>query len=110
MAVIYRTGGRVVDSATGQGVEGLRIEAWDKDLLFNDPLGNTVTDGQGCFQISYKESDFKDLFGDKSADLFFRVFKDGVFIKSTEDSILWNVENEKTDILIDVDLKAGMSS
>jgi hypothetical protein len=109
MGIIYRTSGRVVDIATGRGIAGLRVEAWDKDLIFNDLLGSAVTDGKGRFQIGYQDSDFKDLFGDKNADLFFRVFHEGVLIKSTEDSVLWNVEDEKTEIQIDVDLSVGKS-
>ena len=107
MGIIYRTKGRVIDSATGLGVAGVRVEAWDKDLIFNDLLGSAVTDGTGRFQIGYQDSDFKDLFGSKNLDLFFRVFQNGVLIKSTEDSVQWNVEKTETEIQLDVELKAG---
>ena len=110
MGIIYRAKGRVVDTATGLGIAGLRVEAWDKDLIFNDLLGSAVTDGKGRFQIAYQESDFKDLFGSKKLDLFFRVFQNGVLIKSTEDSVQWNLDETETEIQIDVDLNAGNSS
>ena len=38
---IYITG-LVIDHRSSSGVEGLRIEAWDKDLLFDDLVGSTV--------------------------------------------------------------------
>ena len=38
------------------------------------------------------------------------MIKEGVLIKSTEDSVLWNLRDEPTDIQIDVDLGAGSPS
>jgi DNA replication protein DnaC len=87
-----------------QGIGGLRIEAWDKDMIFNDLLGSATTDTQGKFLIVFDESRFKELFGDDSLDLFIRVFQEGVLIKSTEESVLWNVKDEQTESIIEVDM------
>lgn len=46
--------GRIIDR-TGQGVEGLRLEAWDKDLFFDDLVGSAETDAEGFFEIRFKE-------------------------------------------------------
>ncbi len=107
MEKTFRINGRVVNRIHRRGVEDLRVEAWDKDLIFNDLLGSANTDAQGKFQIDFKESDFRDIFENEYPDLFIRVFKEGVLIKSTEDSVLWNLKNEQTDMTVEVDLESG---
>ena len=42
--------GRVINQS-GQGVENLRVEAWDSDLLINDLVGSEPTDESGRFQM-----------------------------------------------------------
>ena len=100
----FHIDGQVLNHATRQGIVGVRVEAWDKDLIFNDLLGSAVTDDKGRFHIVFQDSDFQDLFGDDDPDLFFRVFDKGVLIKSTEDTVLWNVKDEQTEIIIEVDV------
>ncbi len=46
----FRITGRVIDSTSQQGIAGLRVEAWDKDMVFNDLVGSAVTDEQGAFR------------------------------------------------------------
>lgn len=104
---VFKILGRVIDRTTRNGVAGLRVEAWDKDLIYNDFVGSAVTDAQGSFQIQFDESYFRELFLDRRPDLFFKVFQDGRLVHSTEDSVLWNVESEVTDIVIEVDFVQG---
>lgn len=54
--------GQVREKETGIGVPGLIIKAYDKDLLFDDLLGNTRTDANGEFELSYAEGDFQEFF------------------------------------------------
>lgn len=103
----YRISGRVINRTTRQGVSGLRIEAWDKDLIFDDLVSSATTDEQGDFQIEFTQSHFRELFLDRQPDLFFKVFRVEELIKSTENSVLWNVEARDTEVVIEVDLPAA---
>src|SRR6266403_1961013 len=99
----FKIQGRVIDSATSEGLAGLRVEAWDKDLFFSDLVGSAVTDEQGSFQIEFDQSYFRELFLDRQPDLFFKVFRGGNCIHSTENSVLWNASASTTDVVIKCD-------
>jgi hypothetical protein len=98
----YQINGRVIDVKSGRGIAGLRVEAWDKDKLAPDLVGSGETDADGRFRIGFNRSYYRELFFDRDPDLFFRVFSDGGLIKSTEDSVLWNVRAGATSVEIAV--------
>ena len=100
---VFKITGRVINHTARNGVAGLRVEAWDKDLFFNDLVGSAITDRQGAFQIEFDQSYFKEIFFDRRPDLFFKVFQGGRLLRSTEDSVLWNVDAEVKEIVIKVD-------
>jgi hypothetical protein len=97
----FRISGRVVDQ-NNQGVKGLRIEAWDKDRIRNDLVGEYITEGDGTFRIDFQESYFQEVFGDQRPDLFFKVYDNDKLIHSTENSVLWNVETGREVIMIEI--------
>ena len=70
--VRFQARGEVVDAASGRGLSGLVVRAYDKDLIRDDRLGKTTTDEQGRFLISFNEDDFRDLF-ELSPDLYLRI-------------------------------------
>ncbi len=40
--------GRVTDMSRQQGIPGLRMEAWDKELIFHDLVASTFMGHGGC--------------------------------------------------------------
>lgn len=97
---IFAIRGHVLNSQTGNGVAGLRIEAWDKDLVFNDLVGSAISDSEGAFRIEFNESYFAEGFLDRKPDLFFKLFEGNALIRNTKDAVHWNVN--KGDIPIDI--------
>ncbi|MGH9929231.1 MAG: neuraminidase-like domain-containing protein, partial [Pyrinomonadaceae bacterium] len=49
----------------------------------------------------------RELFLDRRPDLFFKVFREKELIKSTEDSVLWNVAAGNTEVVIEVAISAA---
>lgn len=103
----YRITARIIDRQSGRGVPGLRVEAWDKDRIFDDLIGSAVTGSQGTLQFKFDESYFRELFLDRRPDLFFKVYREDELIKSTEDSVIWNVKSGDTELVIEVDAPAS---
>jgi hypothetical protein len=54
--VIY---GQITVCGTRQGVEGLKVSAFDSDCIQDDALGSDVTDGSGNYAIYYTEAQYK---------------------------------------------------
>lgn len=53
--------GVITEKESGLPVAGLQIRAYDKDLIYDDLLGNAISDEKGEFLISYTERDFQEL-------------------------------------------------
>lgn len=89
--------GRVIDSNLHIGAPGLRVEAWDKDLIVSDLVGVAITDAEGTFRLEFESAYFQELFADRLPDLFFKIFHKDELIRSTENAVLWNVAAGETD-------------
>jgi hypothetical protein len=70
--------GRVTVCGTQRPAAGVRVLAFDRDWLSDDPLGIATTDGDGRFRIDYLGADFRrgtwlnlELFG--GPDVYFRL-------------------------------------
>lgn len=95
--------GRLINTAK-KSLSNLRIEAWDKDLFFDDFVGETTSNKDGSFQLSFTEARFKELFFDRRPDLYFKIFAEGKLIGSTEDTVLWNLDKADEEVIITIDL------
>jgi hypothetical protein len=98
----FNIGGQLLNKQHSP-LAGLRIEAWDSDLFFDDFVGEATTDEDGSFQITFTENRFKELFFDRKPDLYFKIFADGKLIHSTEDSVLWNIDRQQEEVVIIID-------
>ena len=72
--------GKVTVCKTQEPVAGVKVLAFDRDWLQDDPLGSGITDGAGKFRIDYSSDSFKktpfagidiELFG--GPDLYFHI-------------------------------------
>lgn len=86
-----------------QPVAGLRIEAWDKDLFFDDFIAETTSNKDGSFELTFTEARFNELFFDRRPDLYFKIFAEGKLIGTTEDTVVWNLEKAEEEVIITID-------
>lgn len=100
----YTISGQVINAAANRGIEGLRVEAWDKALLLSDMVGNSTTDKNGEFKISFSEKFYKEVFWDRKPDMFFKVFYQDRLILSTENTVLWNIDKGTTKVTLTVSI------
>ena len=63
--------GRVTNEKK-QGVSGLTIRLYDKEHVFDNVLGTTLTDDNGKFKLTYQTEEFKDL-SEKKPEVYLRV-------------------------------------
>jgi hypothetical protein len=85
-------------------VSGVRIEAWDSDLLVDDFLGRVESTGEdGRFSIPFERQYFSRLFGERRPDLFFRVYRGESLLVQTP-PLARNVDHtSQIDVTIELD-------
>jgi len=68
---IWVVSGRVTNTQ-GTGLSNLIVSIHDKDFFFDDRLGQTVTDQNGYYKLSYRTSEFRDLI-ERKPDIYLNV-------------------------------------
>ncbi|MBN2489120.1 MAG: hypothetical protein JXA98_08835 [Methanosarcinaceae archaeon] len=102
----FRIYGRVRKLENGAAVQGLLVEAVDKDFKYDDRLGSVITDKDGNFEIVYTENDFKDAYVDTKPDLYLRIkTPDGRVIHTTEDKVRYRA-NKAEEFIIEIPQKS----
>jgi len=104
MSEKFVVGGKIVNSQTGQGIKGLRVEAWDKDIHFDDALGHALTDAEGKFDIFYSQGAFSDKSSEKNPDLFFKIFLADKLLETTENALIQNASLTERQVEIPIRL------
>ncbi len=100
MPKIITITGKVVGIKHGRGIEGLLIEAWDKDFASKHIVGKDITDENGVFKITFNQREFAAMFKDKNPDIYFKVFKDDRLLASTEREVYWNLQKPRLDDIV----------
>ncbi len=88
----YEISGRVQEKESALGVPGLFVSAFDKDLKFDDLLGQVITDREGNFQIVYDQTGFAALF-DGAPDIYLTVRTPaGTALYTTANGVRFNAQ------------------
>lgn len=101
---MYKLTGRVLAQESKEPLSGLKVRAYDKDLLYDDLLGSAVTNEQGEFAMEFTEKDFSELFESKP-DIYLAIYSNTFEpIYDTSDCVRWGAsESEHFEVLIPQD-------
>lgn len=99
----YIIRGSVIIRSTRKAVANARVEAWDKDLILDDFVGNAITDENGNFEIHFSRKFFSEFFMDRKPDLYFKVFSGDDLIGNTENAVRWNIALHDLAMLIELE-------
>jgi hypothetical protein len=102
----YAIQGLVLDRTTRRGVRGARVEAWDRDTLYHDMLGQVVTNEQGEFTIAYNSLYFGNAKPDRGPDVYFKVYLGGREVLSTFDQPAMNTAEGTLQVTLELDAAA----
>ena len=91
----YEILGHVVEIESQQGVPGVTVSAFDKDLIFDDMLGEVTTDTDGAFHLEYEEGTFSKLF-ESVPDIYLTIkTSSGEVLLTTADSVRFNATSRE---------------
>ena len=91
----FRVAGFVVEQESGSPLTGLLVRAFDRDVLYDDELGEVATDAAGRFEIVFTEPQFQDVI-ETRPDLYLRIYNaSGRLLHTTERAVRWDAHIEE---------------
>ena len=87
--------GSVLSRYTGFGIDGLRVEAWDKAGRIKEPLGAAATDNKGRFRLDFTQTAAETIAA-RAPEIYFRVLNGKELVASTEQTEVWSVKHRTT--------------
>lgn len=86
--------GTATSMETGVGLAGLRVLAMDADVLFDDLLGQAITDEEGRYEIGYDVRDFRDLI-ERAPDIYLIVVDGDRVVGDTRDVLVREAQPDR---------------
>ena len=96
--------GTLLHVRTRQPLPDLRVEVWDRDLLFDDFLGSETSGGDGRFAIRFGGAHHQEKFVDRRPDVFFRVYDGDRLVLDTSRTLVRRHGWHPHDVVLEVDL------
>lgn len=107
----YEITGRVREAESQEGVPGLVVSVFDKDMMFDDLLGEVTSDAGGHFRFEYDQAGLASLFAD-APDIYVTVkTPSGQALHTTGGAVRFNAqprEEFQIDIPRDALAAAGL--
>ncbi|MGD2086306.1 MAG: neuraminidase-like domain-containing protein [Candidatus Aminicenantes bacterium] len=100
---IYKIKGRIIDLNSKKGIPRLKVEAWDREQIYNKALAVTTTNAYGIFYFKFTEQFFKEIFADKLPKVFFMVYEDRDLLKNTKNEIFCSMKIQEHKVIIPLD-------
>ena len=84
----FKITGRVYEAESGIGISSVVVKALDRDLIYDDVLGEAIADGDGTFEITYDEEDYQGVFeGNPDLYLVVKTPDRGTILYTSKNSI-----------------------
>lgn len=101
---LWVVNGRVT-TTEGQGVGNHIVSIFDKDFIFDDRLGQSQTDQNGYYTLTYRTADFRDLI-ERKPDIFLKVLnQEGKTLYTSKETVRFEAGRVE---IINVVLAAGL--
>lgn len=94
--ISFRVHGQVVEDESGRPLASMLVRAFDKDVAFDDFLGEARTSDAGRFEVVFTDEQFKDFF-ESRPDLYLQVFdpSGSRLLYTTEREVRFNAGREE---------------